>query len=298
MGNRTKITLLCPAKINLGLRIVGRRQDGYHLLESLFWPLSLVDELSLVATSRNSLETEWHPDTANFSTPLPSSRQNLVYKVLESITPSKFYKVNLKKRIPIGAGLGGGSSNAGRLLDYLLSKNTISKKNANSLALKLGADVPFFLNPGPAWITGIGENSTLLKWEGAKAPLLFFLLLIPPKDCPTPKIFKLYDQNLSPFPSLEDAKIEKHWSSKRLFAYLKQARNDLEPVAIKYYPLLGTILSELRTFPSLYAGLSGTGSTCFAVFPTNEERRKTTKALEPFFRKTSCRNLFAETFYL
>src|SRR3984885_9271677 len=154
--------LRAPAKINLGLSVVGRRADGYHELQSLFWPIDLEDELILTPAPENRIHTFWDDDAAFPYTPLPSTKNNLALRATEEVLTGK-WSLQLRKRIPIGGGLGGGSSDAAAILRFGREHCGIASEQLESTAKQLGADVPFFLTPKPAWVTGAGENRQYLN---------------------------------------------------------------------------------------------------------------------------------------
>ena len=165
-----RLTLRTPAKVNLGLRLVGQRADGYHLIESVFVPIDLYDEIELA----------WHagPDAIQFSlefaadcelplglSDVTAGPDNLVVRAAEAFRETSgqagTLEIRLRKRIPAGAGLGGGSSDAGAVLAGLARLAGTDSPDSDALAamaLQLGADVPYFLAPEPAFVSGIGEQ--------------------------------------------------------------------------------------------------------------------------------------------
>lgn len=283
--------LLSPAKLNLGLRIVGRRADGYHLLESLFWPIDLCDKLSLNPSVTPKTTATWD-DTVppEFRSELPPSSENLITRALAAAGRS--FEVILRKRVPIGGGLGGGSSNAGTILAYLREREGLSERAACDLALSLGADVPYFLNPSPAWVTGIGENIAPLRYEGRP---LYFLLMLLPNPTPTPQVFAELRKrpDFSKSLSLDVSGV---WTDEKLETYLAQCTNDLEVPAGIVNPLIPRALEAMRRLPCQLAALSGSGSTCFALFHDEASRQETDKALRHFCRQYQCRTLSVGTF--
>jgi 4-diphosphocytidyl-2-C-methyl-D-erythritol kinase len=164
MSSRTqcRVSISAPAKVNLILRVVGRRPDGYHLLESLMVPVSLTDDLEIRV--RRSTGTG-SSVTCRVSGPakVPGGQANLATRaaneVLEELGASARVAIRLYKRIPAGAGLGGGSSDAAAVLSALppMLGRRIPSDRLRTIAASLGADVPFFLDCRPAWATGIGD---------------------------------------------------------------------------------------------------------------------------------------------
>lgn len=293
-----RVSLSAPAKLNLGLRIVGRRDDGYHLLESLFWPIDLADSLVLERASGLSLDASWAEDAPSRSREIPPAEKNLVFKTLARLPGGKGdgWRVKLSKRIPMGAGLGGGSSDAGALLRYFRNHG-ISDGEIAALAPALGADVPFFLDPVPTWVSGIGEKRRPIALDPSLTPSLAFLLVLLPEGVETKTVFGRYRAAGSAFSPTTDFPSETLRPS-GLRDFLSLAGNDLETAASQQYPLIARVLAELRRAHSLYAGLSGTGSTCFAVFPGIDAPKKISKALLPFCREYNCRLFTAQTYTL
>ena len=170
----TVITAWAPAKINLGLRVLRKRSDGYHDLLSLMVPLSLYDRLKL---KRSSREIELHcPDSE-----LPTNEENLVYRaaklVLSACQVAEGVSIELRKNIPVGAGLGGGSSDAATTLMEVntLLGSPLKRRDLLSLGVQLGADVPFFLQGRWAIAEGIGDILTPIE----NVPILWTLLVAP-----------------------------------------------------------------------------------------------------------------------
>ncbi|TIH16487.1 4-(cytidine 5'-diphospho)-2-C-methyl-D-erythritol kinase [Marinifilum sp. JC120] len=153
----TKIILTAPAKVNLYLKIVGKREDGYHELETLFHPFpALADTLEVTETGEGCTI-----HCAEFDLP---AEDNLIYKAWDKYSEATGFRpglhIELTKRTPTGAGLGGGSSDAASMLRFLNNHPKspgLAHDKLNALAAGLGADVPFFLLDGPAWAKGIGE---------------------------------------------------------------------------------------------------------------------------------------------
>lgn len=285
--------LQAPAKLNLGLRIVGRRADGYHELESLFWPISFHDEL-LIKEGSGEFSARWGDQALWPEQTLPPAQENLVAKVLAAKLTPVSWDVTLTKIIPMGAGLGGGSSDAGTLLRYLIGRSPEVRGAAETLAVSLGADVPFFLDPRPAWITGIGERREYLSLAPPVLAQLHFLLVLLPTPLPTKAVFDTFRQNGTPFSKRTSSNPVKEERS--LFHYLEGARNDLEDAASQTCPLVKLVLDRLRSEPLLHAALTGSGSTCFAIYRTQTEREKSIKVLKPFFRENFCKSITAETY--
>lgn len=258
------------AKINLGLQVLNKREDGYHNLHSHFLEIDLSDELQF----KKSLEFKLSVEGADLS----PDKNNLISKAYRLIrskvknVPTE-YAIHLKKIIPIGGGLGGGSSNAAvtlRTLNQLWKLNLTSDKLKN-MGKYLGADTPFFIKGGLQLVEGMGDNLTPISPIPIKD--LQFLLVIPPFYISTPWAYKVLNKTLQPdksqpkfLPLSEPMKWE-------LFD------NDFERVIHETYPEIREIKVKLQNSGALYAGLSGSGSTVFGVF---DNLQKAKSILEQF----------------
>ena len=263
-----KLKFKTPAKVNLGLHIQGKREDGFHELETIFQMVSLYDEVELeISSSGVKLEC----DTPG----VPSDNTNLAYKaafLLKKIyqVQNKGVTIRLKKNIPFGAGLGGGSSNAAGVLMGLnrLWDLNIEREKLFSLAAELGSDVPFFLTSPCALGMGRGEKLKALK------PCTKFkiLLVFPGFPIATSWVY----QNLK----LKLTKRENNISILRnclsisdIKSLGSQLYNDLEPVVIQRFPEVQIVKDELWACGALGALLSGSGSTVFGVFDDLDKAR-------------------------
>lgn len=281
--------VLSPAKLNLGLEIVGRRaSDGYHEIQSLFWPITLGDEITVTPAPKVGVKCTWHPDTGETGA-LPQGQANLVYCALTSIKEP--HHVAIRKRIPVGGGLGGGSSNAGTVLRVLGQPGD----DLTVTATRLGADVPFFLNPVPSWVTGIGEKRQALTLTPEVKGKTYFLLLLFPFSTITREIFDDFRQQALPF-SQRKSGPPSELSFEMLQRYLANTKNDLTPIVASRSPAIAEALSLLKNLGGYYHALSGSGSTCYAIFDSPEAREKGAKGLADFCRIYHCRTVPAETY--
>lgn len=255
-----------PAKINLRLEILKRREDGYHELRTLLQKISLHDTLhfSLKKEKGVSINTD-HPK-------LPIGKDNLVYKAAQSMLKVSDYKggvcIEIEKRIPLGAGLGGGSSNAATALEALnqLLKMDLSKRELMEMGLEIGADVPFFFLEGAAIGLGIGEQ--LKKKE---LPILWYVLIYPNFEVSTRwayQNFVLTNQrihfNLHKF-------LETPEGISRILL------NHLEEVVSEKYPQIDVMKKILISAGALGSLMTGSGPTVFGIFP---EEKSATEAYE------------------
>jgi 4-diphosphocytidyl-2-C-methyl-D-erythritol kinase len=265
--------VLAPAKVNLSLRITGRRADGYHLLDSLMIPVSLCDEIEIEAERSEGYSSI----TLTCDNPaLPTDEKNLAYKaataLLKETSTSAQVTIRLQKRIPAGAGLGGGSSDAAAVLKSL---NTLlalqwSEERLCTLAAQLGADVPFFIPCRPARVAGIGELLTPVD----SFPERWFVLVIPPFSVSTPWAYHRFDELPFRYPqALTIASKESHWLSPA------HCINDLERAVIPKYPLIRQIKERLLQLGAECALMSGSGSSVFGVFQQCETAEHVQKTL-------------------
>ncbi|MCS7239701.1 MAG: 4-(cytidine 5'-diphospho)-2-C-methyl-D-erythritol kinase [Candidatus Bipolaricaulota bacterium] len=248
---REQLKVLAYAKLNLVLRIVGKREDGYHLLQSLFCAVDLADEIQLEPLPRG-IEL-WS------SVELGPPEKNLAYRAAQTLLSQTDFGVRivLKKRIPAGAGLGGGSADAAAVLAGLNTLYNLGKTpdELAKIGAKLGADVPFFLGRSPAWVEGIGDRVTPVDLALPAA----FLLVIPAFSCPTAAVYQTLDRlGIPPSPPQGVPKIPPFV-------------NDLWPASAHLRPELERIRSVLEGIPSLGVGMSGSGSSLFLAFPSVEE---------------------------
>ena len=247
---------LSPAKINLFLHILRRRADGYHELQTLFQLLDYGDELTFKTDSNGTLEL--HQESADKIRTLPYS-QNLIIKAArllrrESGDPKLGVKIYLNKRIPAGAGLGGGSSNAATTLKTLnkLWDCDLSMEELKTLALKLGADVPFFLEGKSAWGEGLGE-----KLQPVELEKNWFAVVTPNCSVSTSHIFS--NENLT-----------RNTQAIKMADFLAGgAKNDCEPVTRSLYPEVDEAFCWLQGHAD--TRMTGTGSSVFAKFQKREQ---------------------------
>lgn len=270
------LTQLAPAKINTILRVTGTRPNGYHDLEMIMVPLTFGDTITVTTQP-----AEMHTIVVTCSdSTLACDETNLCYRAAASLQPlsalPQAVSIYIDKRTPIGAGLGGGSSDAASVLLALnelwgLGLNT---PQLGEYGVRLGADVPFFCYEVPALCEGIGEKITPLT----RFPKLSILLVNPGIHVPTPSIYKAYDLQLTPPKS--------RGSCPKLFEGLQEVaatlENDLQEVAEKIHPIIGSIRKELIEQGAVAAQMSGSGPTVFGVFENqNEAQQAAQKIAQP-----------------
>ncbi|GIS85071.1 MAG: 4-diphosphocytidyl-2-C-methyl-D-erythritol kinase [Nitrospina sp.] len=264
-----KLQFKTPAKINLGLHIHKKREDGFHELETILQMVTWFDELQLEGTCE---KVELFCDTPE----IPNDETNLVVKaarLLQKHFPGRCagVKITLKKSIPSGAGLGGGSGNAAGVLLALnhLWDLKISRENLIALSGELGSDVPFFLISPCAIGTGKGEIL-----EPIKNPInLYVLMIYPNLPLSTPWVYGNLKLKLTKHKN--NISILTNFLMRSDFAQLGAGLyNDLEPIVFKRYPEILEIKNELLRSGAGGALLSGSGSTVFGIFDNPDLAKK------------------------
>lgn len=272
-----RLSCSASAKINLGLRIVARRANGTHELESLFVPLDLSDEIAIEVGEADPLGVEIEVVGRNQG--VPADGTNLAALAAAAFARAAGLQVRIRlrvtKRIPTGAGLGGGSSDAGAVLRALRDAfpEAVSGPELVQVALGLGADVPFFLDPRPSWVTGIGEN--LEPVSGA--PALPLLLANPGEALTTARVFRAFDdgRNAALTPAARDRTIRPPQITPRVASDLRwdtvaprshSVHNDLQAAAVSLCPPVATLIEQIRKQGPRQIGMSGSGPTVYGVF--------------------------------
>jgi 4-diphosphocytidyl-2-C-methyl-D-erythritol kinase len=247
-----------PAKINLFLHVVGRRADGYHLLQTVFRFLDFGDTLRFAPRADEAIV---------LATPLPGvpAASDLTVRAAQALRAAggirlgamRGVTIRLEKRLPLGGGLGGGSSNAATTLLALnrLWGCGLSSAELQRIGLSLGADVPVFLHGRSTFAEGVGERFT----DVMPAPA-WYLVLTPPVVVPTAEVFRAPDLRRDT-PAIAPAQWRDGFGG-----------NDLEPVACRLYPEVARHLDWLRAL-GVPARMSGSGACCFAEFPDEASAR-------------------------
>lgn len=266
-GPGSALRVSVPAKVNLWLEVLRKRDDGYHELSSLMVPVGIRDHLEV--TVRRGTGIDLTCDHAE----LPMDERNLAWRAARLFLEAAGVKVgvgiHLRKNIPVGAGMGGGSADAAGVLLGLnrLLPGFLSMDRLHELALALGADVPFFLRGKPALATGIGER--LERVDGLPAyPLL---LVKPPFSVSTRWVYQ----------SLKLTRGESRINLRTFLAspwrLAEVMENDLESVTLREYPVLSELKEWILEQGALGALMSGSGPTVFGVFC---ERSRAEKSVE------------------
>lgn len=267
------------AKINWTLDILGRRKDGYHLMDMLMQSVALADKLTITPCDRLELSvTEGFRTEASSmvaaAEPVPSDERNIAYKAavaLQTYTGcTNGARIALEKYIPSGAGMGGGSADAAAVL-YGLNKLWqlhLTQQQLKAIGLKLGADVPFMLTGGLARVGGIGEKIQCLS----PIPSVWLVLLQPCDGLSTKEIFTAYD---SPSTDIQISRPKTSAAQSALFTGdligLGNAMNNvLEGISIAKRPAIHTARQMLENTGAIRAMMTGSGSVVYGIFPNRE----------------------------
>lgn len=273
-----KIT--APAKLNLFLHITGRREDHFHLLESLFVFTDFGDEITISAAENISLTIS---DSTQSHLHNESINHNLIYRAAlllkEKYAVLSGAHIHLHKKIPVAAGLGGGSSDAAATLKALNQfwNLQLSNEILAQIGLTLGADIPACIYQQPAFISGIGEII-----QPVKLPISLPVLLVNPNQpLSTQPVFRAYQKNNVPFhASVHNSVVTqlKNWESFKKM--ILENDNDLQSSAIALLPDIEAILSALTKQPGCeVARMSGSGPTCFALFSDQHAAQSAAKTI-------------------
>jgi len=249
-----RLELLSPAKLNLFLHITGRRADGYHNLQTLFQLLDYGDQLSFSTRADGII-------TLQPAIPGVAFEDNLIVKALRLLQPFAIANagvdIHLQKHLPMGGGIGGGSSNAATTLVALnhLWACGLSRAQLEAFGLQLGADVPVFINAQTAWAEGVGE-----QLQAIEMPENWFLVVQPDCHVSTQQIFSHKD-------------LTRDTPAIKVAAFLEQGgRNDCQALVRRLYPPVDEALIRLEKF-SPTAQMTGTGACVFAHFSTAAEAK-------------------------
>ncbi len=265
-----------PAKINIVLRVTGRRANGYHDLLMLNETLDVYDEIEIEVGSRKSEVGSQIKITCDDRS-VPCDETNICYKaaakLLELVQGKFSVKIHIIKRIPVAAGLGGGSSDAAavlRGLNEILDLN-LSREKLSELGVKLGADVPFFLYDKPAVCEGIGDKVTTLD----SLPNMWILLINPNFPASTKWVYEEFDKlpNLAQIqltPDIARARLPRFF--KELGEVAKVVHNDLELVTAEKFPEIKQIKKQLVDNGAIVSWMSGSGPTVVGMFRTEKDR--------------------------
>jgi 4-diphosphocytidyl-2-C-methyl-D-erythritol kinase len=271
----TMLRVTAPAKLNLRLQLTGRRDDGYHSLEMWNVLTTLQDTLEIEIT-RLPPNQPSHVTFQVPSNPILNSSNNIAYRAaiqfLKAFSVSAHVDITLYKNIPVGAGLGGGSSNAAAVLKTLATEFAIEDLTSlNQLALSLGADVPYFLNGRASLVQGIGEKVTPLD-----LPFLHnhpCIIVMPTTSLATAKMYEEVRRHYPELPFTPSGSPPSHTTAipNNYNDFIQRLVNDFEPIAIKINNEVKSILSILRSNDDLSAHMTGSGSALFVLAKYHKE---------------------------
>jgi len=262
------------AKINIGLRILSKREDGFHNLESVFYPVNLFDEVSVDIS--NSKENKNSVYISSNNPLIPVDKNNICYKIIISffkifnIRKTYIIKINIKKNIPVGGGLGGGSSDAAAVLKHLIYYFKVNinseKQNILKIAAETGSDVPFFLISKPCLARGKGENLTLLP----DYKINYHILIVNTGV----HISTKWAYEALKFPA--DIVKEPMYSGLSNFneSDINKITNDFESVAFEKYIELEAVKNDFYHFGAVYASMTGSGASLYGFFREKPDMEK------------------------
>ncbi|MBN1859517.1 4-(cytidine 5'-diphospho)-2-C-methyl-D-erythritol kinase [Candidatus Bipolaricaulota bacterium] len=261
--------VLAYAKLNLSLRVGCRQHDGYHPVRSLIQTIDLADRITIEAipggdiSVQNSLGIDPEADLGAAA----------ARAVLRAAGSSAGMRIRIDKRIPTGAGLGGGSSDAAAVLvaANLLLGEPLSQQALHQLGASLGADVPLFLYGGALRVSGRGD--TIDRRDASRGEV--FVVIVPPVHCNTALVYDRFDT------------LRSRRQDTPPIGHLELAANDLESAAIDLYPQLAPVAAALRllieTAGAAFAGMSGSGSAYYAAFLSRDAAERAQRSVETLF---------------
>lgn len=252
-----------PGKVNLCLKVIGKREDGYHDIETIFERISLCDELEItLAENKTTIDCN--------NKEIPIDQNSLLGKTVSRFkekinNPNIFYNIKLHKKIPVAAGLGGGSSDAASLLKGLntLSTEKLTDKELIEIGSELGADIPFFLSENRfAYGTGRGDIIQSIKTEAK----LWHILVKPEFGVQTKEVYgKTSGLSLTKGNGVDKMRVA-FLSGKYMENLQDNCCNDLQYIVLQEFPIIGEIISVLMKNGAKTALLSGSGPTVFGIF--------------------------------
>lgn len=289
----TKITKKSYAKINLGLQVLNKRLDGFHNINTIFKKINLFDEITFTPNNTDEINLKvLNNDLLNQENIL----NNLIIKAFRKIqkkSPKKIgVDVELNKNIPIGAGLGGGSSNAASTLIALMEmfRINLTQGEMSVISQSLGSDVPFFMGEGMAIAKSRGEKLKYFDMDNEFEQKYKIVLINPQIHISTPFAYSSLNretftelnkkQNLYPEINFYNILLKSNDNPSLLRNYII---NDFEKVVFEKYPEISEIKKTLYDFGAVLSLMSGSGSTVFALFENNEKNQTTFNNINSYF---------------
>lgn len=273
-----KITMESYGKINLGLDVLYKRPDGYHEINTVMQQISLKDTLT-IEKNKGSIVIESNKED------LPLDSRNLVYKAWQALREKtnmeEGVKISIHKRIPIAAGLGGGSSNAAVVLKALnlMWDLNLSEEELMEIGVEIGADVPYCIMGGTAYAEGVGEKLTKLKAFKGKP----VLLVNPGIEVSTECVYRNLKIDNSSRVNMKE--IMFNIEGDDIKSLSNNIKNKMEEVVLKKYPIIEEIKKEMKNLGALGSLMSGSGPTVFGLFESLEKLEYAKKCLREKFNK-------------
>jgi 4-diphosphocytidyl-2-C-methyl-D-erythritol kinase len=256
-----EFTINAPAKLNFGLQVLNKREDGYHNINTVFIKVGVFDIIKIKPSEKTIINT-----SGDFQIDLKS---NLIYKALEKLseyynkTEIMNFEVNLEKNIPIGAGMGGGSSDAAAIIKFACEyfKLTENIEDLIPIASKLGADIPFFLKDGDALGSGIGD---ILEYFSFDLPY-YILIVFPEIHISTPEAYKALKRTNKEYPLTDFRNIAENITNNKI-EIKKFVYNDFEKPVFNMHKDLLFIKQKMIDCGATFTLLTGSGSAIFSFF--------------------------------
>ena len=240
------------AKINIGLNVISKRNDGFHNIESCFCPISFQDILEIKPSNYTNLTTSGIKIPGNIN-------DNLILKTIKKFKPNTNYKIHLHKIIPIGSGLGGGSSDASFLLTHLNNKK-ISKKKLINFSKKIGSDCPFFMENKNKYVFGIGEKMEDINIDLNDKKIV---IIIPKISISTIEAYN------NVIPKKPKFKLKEILENEPLEKWKNFIKNDFENYAFSKIKELKNIKNHINRLGAQFVSMTGSGSAIYGIFNNN-----------------------------
>lgn len=270
--------ITAPAKLNLYLGVTGRRGDGYHEIETLFEKISIADTITVSFSGRGTKITSTDPS-------IPTGEDSLLGRAVSRFKKAsrsyRDFSVKLEKNIPVGAGLGGGSSDAAALLKGLnnITGNPLKSGELRKIAVSLGADVPFFMEDFAfASATGIGDIVKNINTEIK----LSHVLVNPPFQTFSGNIYENLTRLGLTKGNAWDRMLSAFLSGGKLSEIGQNLRNDLQQIVLREFPVLDRVFFVLRAAGAEGVLVSGSGPTVFGIFAENKIKEAVKSAISEF----------------
>jgi 4-diphosphocytidyl-2-C-methyl-D-erythritol kinase len=282
-GSVTRISVRSNAKLNLFLRVLGRLPSGFHEIESIFHTVAFGDNIDVVASAEPGVRVDMSFDD-DTQADLPRHDDNLAFiaatRLLERVSPSGGVEITIRKRIPIGAGLGGGSGNAAAVLvavNELLDAG-VDRATLATIGQDVGSDVPYCLLGGTALVTGRGEKLTALPSPES----MFFVIGLSSEPLLTRSVYAKWDE-VGSDEGTSSAEMTMALSSDGPTAIAELFHNDLETAAFALRPELRSKKEAMIDAEALGAGMTGSGPTIFGVATSEQHAKEIAARVEGSF---------------